>query len=176
MRVARRHATSGETLGTGGVTVSNGGTLAGEVTILGSLLNQGGTVAPGFGPGDFGTIAVLDSFAQFPAGTLALDIGNGGNDMLAVGDTSFLGGTLALRFESGFNTLGMVKLIDSDDFLGTFSSVTFSNVNPLFAASLVYGDDGIQLNVTAIPEPGTYAMLLAGLVAIGSIVRRRSVG
>ena len=30
--------------------------------------------------------------------------------------------------------------------------------------------------VTAVPEPGTYAMLLAGLAAVGSIVRRRKAG
>lgn len=27
--------------------------------------------------------------------------------------------------------------------------------------------------VTAVPEPGTYALFLAGLAGIGSIVRRR---
>jgi hypothetical protein len=29
------------------------------------------------------------------------------------------------------------------------------------------------LSVTAVPEPGTYAMLLAGLGLIGTMVRRR---
>jgi hypothetical protein len=32
------------------------------------------------------------------------------------------------------------------------------------------------LSVTAVPEPGTYAMLLAGLGLIGTMVRRRRRG
>ena len=40
-----------------------------------------------------------------------------------------------------------------------------------------FGDNtpgsGISLNVTAVPEPGTYAMLLAGLAAVGFVVKRR---
>lgn len=34
--------------------------------------------------------------------------------------------------------------------------------------------DFIVTNVTAVPEPGTYAMLLAGLGALGFVARRRS--
>lgn len=33
--------------------------------------------------------------------------------------------------------------------------------------------DNVSLSVTAVPEPGTYAMLLAGLAAVGFIARRR---
>lgn len=31
-----------------------------------------------------------------------------------------------------------------------------------------------ELQVTAVPEPGTYAMLIAGLAAMGFVVRRRT--
>ncbi len=33
--------------------------------------------------------------------------------------------------------------------------------------------DNLSFSVTAVPEPGTYAMLLSGLLAIGAYVRRR---
>ena len=38
-----------------------------------------------------------------------------------------------------------------------------------------YGDNsgGVSLNITAVPEPETYAMLLAGLGLMGVIARRR---
>ncbi|MCB1995276.1 MAG: PEP-CTERM sorting domain-containing protein, partial [Rhodoferax sp.] len=32
-----------------------------------------------------------------------------------------------------------------------------------------------DLTVAAVPEPGTYAMLLAGLAAVGFVARRRNV-
>ena len=38
-----------------------------------------------------------------------------------------------------------------------------------------YGDNsgGVSLSITAVPEPETYAMLLAGLGLMGAIARRR---
>lgn len=50
------------------------------------------------------------------------------------------------------------------------SPFTVSIVGTATGRSLYSG----ELQVTAVPEPGTYAMLLAGLAAMGLIVRRRT--
>jgi len=45
-------------------------------------------------------------------------------------------------------------------------------IEPGLPAGLVLIDD-INLSVTAVPEPGTYALLLAGLGVVGTLARRR---
>lgn len=42
-------------------------------------------------------------------------------------------------------------------------------------SSITNSVDGVldNISVTAVPEPGTYAMLLAGLAAVGFVARRR---
>ena len=39
--------------------------------------------------------------------------------------------------------------------------------------AFVFGANGVDLNVAAVPEPETYAMLLAGLGAMGWAARRK---
>ena len=62
---------------------------------------------------------------------------------------------------------------------GPFS---FTVTDPGTSVKFLWADDnfadntagsGISLNVTAVPEPATYAMLLAGLAVVGSVARRR---
>ena len=38
-----------------------------------------------------------------------------------------------------------------------------------------FGDDAIKVVITPVPEPETYAMLLAGLALVGAVARRRQV-
>jgi autotransporter-associated beta strand protein len=156
--------------GTGDMVV-HGGTLAGSTTIGGSLLNEGGLLSPG--ENGFGTLGVLGSFAQFAAGRLGIEMGNGGMDRLLIGGTAFFGGTLDVSFLDGFNGTGLYTLVSTDDYLGRFSSVNFSGLSSTLTASLVYSADGVQLNVTAVPEPETYALMLAGLALVGWLKRRR---
>ncbi len=61
-------------------------------------------------------------------------------------------------------------------------SMTFTAANPTTTISLLgttgrdyIGLDNVALSVTAVPEPGTWAMMLAGVAALGSVVSRRRV-
>jgi hypothetical protein len=54
---------------------------------------------------------------------------------------------------------------------GTYT-LTFSRLGGLFAPNALRVDDVI-LSVTAVPEPETYALMLAGLGIVGFVARRR---
>jgi hypothetical protein len=53
------------------------------------------------------------------------------------------------------------------------SATTAATLSTVFSAPTQWSFDGTTLQVTAVPEPGTWAMLLAGLMMVGGIARRR---
>lgn len=124
----------------------------------------------------YGISSATDSlYVQSPpnAGTLTL-VGALGVDTVAV--TGFdISGTSGLAFAS---------LTNGDTADSSFYSINLATGaatlvgafgiggNPALAAPLL----GIALNVGVIPEPSTYAMLFAGLLVVGSLVRRRRLG
>jgi hypothetical protein len=70
---------------------------------------------------------------------------------------------------------------------GGFSTVTFSNASidltataagAVFASVVGQNQNQLkfELNMAPVPEPQTYAMLLAGLVALGALAQRRQRG
>lgn len=116
---------------------------------------------------------------------------NGGGDAtltLATGTTyvSFLWGspdnynTLTVNTDAGASvfTAGALGILPVG---GSQSQANYVNFTPTGGAtmitSLVFSSPRTNAfeiaNVTAVPEPGTYAMLLAGLVALGFAARRR---
>ena len=95
------------------------------------------------------------------------------------------GGTsnTALQF-SGANLLGSVSGLSGSSYSGTTSGSFTSAVNPY---SLTIGvaisrstpgtsTGDLNLQVTPIPEPETYALMMAGLGAMGFVARRRKQG
>lgn len=163
---------SATAFGSGDVTV-HGGILAGNATIMGDLLNEAGHIAPG--ENGIGTLSVLGNFAQFPAGALDMEIGADGADLLSIVGTAFLGGTLQLTLLDGFTpTAGAsFTLVSAGNFLGHFSSVQVTGLGAGYTSSLFYGDGSIRLDVSAVPEPESYALMLAGLGLLSWQLRRR---
>ena len=159
---------------------NNTGTLTGDGRFTaGSVLTNSGTVAPGsFG---VGSLDIGSSFVQTASGVLALDLTSLISfDLLAIANTADLSGTLAL------NCLGLCSYDVGDSFTvltsggarsGTFASLTLSGF-ATGAFDVIYGANSVSLlvteAVTPVPEPHTWALMLAGLAAVGSWARRRS--
>jgi len=159
---------------------SNNGTLKGTGTFsVSGTLGNAGTVAPGASPG---TLALSGSYAQAAAGTLALELESlTSHDLFTISGTAALDGTLALSCYAAcsYAVGDVITVLDSvGNLSGSFASVTLSGF-ATGAFSVVYDTaaDRVQLlvteAVTAVPEPETYTLLLAGLAAVGFLAKRR---
>ena len=120
----------------GSVGLNAGTNLSGHGTIGGSLINAGGTVAPG---GSIGVLTVNGNYMQTSAGTFAVRLtpnyqaGPGvANDQLFVGGTASQAGTLAVVLDGTGYAIGAAYdiLHANGGVSGTFSTVTY---NPLLA-------------------------------------------
>jgi len=161
---------------------TNAGTLKGDGTFSsgGTGLLNNGAVAPGsFG---VGTLALIGAYTQSATGSFAVDLTNlSSSDLFNITGAATLDGTLAL------NCLGACSFAIGDSFtildastslMGSFASVTLSGF-ATGAFSLVYDLPNASVSllvtdtVTAVPEPGTAVLILAGLAIVGQIARRR---
>lgn len=108
------------------VDVNAGGALAGIGTIGGLTVNSGGTLAPG---NSIGTMTVIGD-ARFGAGsTYEVEIAaDGGSDLLAVGGTASLAGTLSvlgIAYPTGYADARSYTILTADGGVtGTFDQVT----------------------------------------------------
>ena len=161
---------------------SNAGTLKGSGTLnsAGGLTNNG-TLAPGsFGTG---TLALTGgALTQTASATFAVDLTSTASfDLLTVAGATALNGTLAL------NCLGACSFAVGDTFTilnatgaltGSFAGVTLAGFAS-GAFNVIYDSarSDVRLlvtqSVTAVPEPSTYAMFLAGAAVLGGLVWRR---
>jgi carbonic anhydrase/acetyltransferase-like protein (isoleucine patch superfamily) len=158
---------------------SNNGLMkgTGTFTVPGTLTNAG-TVAPGASPG---SLALTGNYAQAAAGTFAVELQSLAiHDLFNVSGTAAVGGTLALSCfgACSFNVGDVVTILDSvGDLSGSFASVTLNGF-ATGAFSVVYDtvNDKVDLLVTqavsSVPEPSSYAMLLAGLGMVGWFAKR----
>lgn len=89
------------------------------------------------------------------------------------GDISF-GTFLISAFQIQSDNLGFTQFVGPALFTGPASNPTF-NLGTFNLTSIVSGNSTITISqaVTAVPEPGTWAMMLLGFGAVGFAVRRR---
>jgi len=79
-------------------------------------------------------------------------------------------GASITRTITGTNATGFLGFISTAGFM---ASLQVTSVQPLAGGFAWPTADNLMLaNVTPIPEPGTYALMLAGLVGVGSMVAR----
>jgi T5SS/PEP-CTERM-associated repeat protein len=151
-----------------------GATLAGNGTIAGDVVNNG-VIVPGQSPGK---LAISGDYTQSADGRLEIELAGYGPgtqfDLLEIGGTATLGGTLQVSLLGGF----LPGLADTFDFLtagsieGTFDQVLFGGGT----VDVTYLASGLRLsnfNLAAVPEPGTWAMLLTGAAAAVALRRRQ---
>ena len=116
-----------------------------------------------------GTFAVSTfAFSQWTTPTsglrnLSIDLFRGATPIGTVGPSTVVPGSGAVPFFTA------VSFID-DLAAGSYRAVLRGNIQP-DGGSYVWG-----LTATLVPEPGTWAMILSGLVLLGVIARRRAAG
>ena len=167
-----------------GTALVNHGTLAGTGDFSASLkarVENHGTLSPGgLTLGDtFGTLR-FDSLTLADDSLLKIEIGNGGeHDVLELlyPNSNVLGGTLALWNMGYAPVLGDSFVVLSHTGLaapGGFDALELHGFGPGVSFDLIYGDTTVSLQVTAVPEPGTWALWLSGWLALlGPLSRRR---
>jgi hypothetical protein len=159
---------------------SNSGTLKGSGSYsLNGVLSNDGHVAPGESPG---TLTINGNFAQTAAGFFDVELNQvGTSDLLLINGTAALDGTLALQcYGSCHYAVGdeIVVLDATGTLSGTFSQVTLSGFGSgAFETIYDSADSRVLLRVTdtvtaAVPEPGTWAMMLGGVALL--LMRRRA--
>ena len=157
--------------------LANPGTVTGGGRVQTNVLTNSGHVAPGNG---VGALYLTGSFAQTALGSLDIQLGAAGaHDLFVVTGASSLAGTLALSCvgDCRYDVDDELLVLSSGGALsGTFGAVTYSGFRTGEFAVL-YGDHDVRLKVlaavTPVPEPGTWATLLAGLGLLGLLAARR---
>lgn len=154
---------------------------------VGATLNGGGTYVfnGGYAPGNSpGAVSVTGNvvFGSLNEALFELAglIKGEEYDHLTVDGSLTFGGVLKLSFINGFKAKAgdTFDLFDWTSATGTFSSI--STQNALLGTGLAWNFDNLYTNgsisviaTTPVPEPESYALLIAGLGVVLSIARRK---
>ncbi len=169
----------------GQVLVGSDAKLVGSGSIGGLTVASGGSVSAGDG---VGTLTV-DGFAALGGNLIAEISGNKNYDQLVVNGTVTLGGTLTTVVASDFaaknaDLLWIIRNDGADALGGTFSN--YAQGDTVFSVGSIqykirYGADyatgsltgGNDVALSAVPEPGTLALLVVAGLAAWAIRPRR---
>ena len=160
---------------------TNAGTIQGAATVqVNGTLTNNGHLAPGSDTAT-GTLTLAGSLSQGAGGALDIRLVSASlSDLLHVtGSAAIDASTLALSCFSCSLSVGdaFMLMSSSGTLTGTFGGVTTSGFGSGFAYAIDYSHTNqVWLSVTnvgAVPEPSTYAMLLAGVGVLGWLARRR---
>lgn len=105
---------------------------------------------------------------------LDLDLGDGIADLLKVTGEANLAGTLNLNFPDGYvpDEGAIIPIIEAGYVDGGFDAITYDrSIGRQF--TLLHDETSVYLEVSAVPEPGTWATMLVGLGMVGGLARRR---
>lgn len=140
-------------------------------------LTNSGSINPGQGT-DIGSLTIEGDLSMTDTAVLHIDLAGGGmSDQLVITDDALWNGELSVWARPGTELhLGDVYTIASfgkRQANSTFSSISWHGLGAdQFAVE--YTSNNITLRVTAVPEPETWALLLAGLGAVGFAARRKA--
>jgi fibronectin-binding autotransporter adhesin len=135
-------------LSTGAVAVGVGSALGGTGTIAGPVASSG-TVVPGYG-GLGGRLALGNGYVQQTGGALALEIGLGSNDVLAITGPAALDGLLRVTNIAYTPLFGdSWTVLTATAISGTFASSNLPPLDPTNAWEVTYTADQVVLTVVA---------------------------
>ncbi len=176
--------------GTYTVDVNSGGTLGGSGTInpsdvvSGVAVNiaSGGTLSPSNGIGTSTLTLALQpgTTVNLAAGaSLVFDLGAIGasDEVLVTGGLLSLNGQQFSDFtfntQSGFSAGNYILMDSANGIIGSLGANLTGMVGGYNATLTLVGND-LELQVAVVPEPGTYAMILGGLMVLVCLQRRKN--
>ncbi|MCW7541927.1 PEP-CTERM sorting domain-containing protein [Aquabacterium sp. A7-Y] len=135
---------------------------------------EGGSLGAGL-KGEVGSAHLQGGGLSFEAGVFDVDVfGHDAYDQLSVAGRARLAGELWVDASGPAPALGRYRILVAEGGLqGRFDAV-LSNLDPeLYRVSARYGPGSVDIDIAAVPEPGTYVLSGLGLAAVLLRWRRR---